>query len=62
MSSKTQLNEYIKNLKKLNAELQVQKGKLIKDLDWANTQIGMGTVKLKQYKERPWWKKLFNIY
>ena len=62
MSSKTQLNEYIKILRKTIQELTQTNEKLTNDLDWANAQIGMVTNKLKQYRKRSWWDKLINKY
>jgi len=62
MSSKTQLNEYIKILRKTIQELTQANEKLTNDLDWANAQIGMATNKLKQYRKRSWWDKLINKY
>ena len=40
MSSKTQLNDYIKILRRTLSDLEERNGKLIKDLEWANHQIG----------------------
>lgn len=62
MSSKTQLNDYIKILRRSLSDLEERNGKLIKDLKWANDQVGGLTLKLKAYKERSWWNKLINKY